>query len=693
MNHMLSNPRAQVALVLSLACSTAAAQSQMSQYAQVVQAVGDPVAAIPGATISATSNFDFPIIDQRGTVLYRARMAGAVTGVDDRAYFMGRASGDVHMVVRAGDQAPGCPAGTLLRNNSASGSSGLTSMPRISPFGEILFFQSALYDPINSANTPTTADSALFWGTAVSLMLLSREGDQVPYLADLPTYGVQTFFYQNDVINSSGQVVFMTTLVVGSGTPAVTSANDTVMFTGVPGNLSVVSREGSVLLTGEVVIPVSGSTISSIVQINEGGMVLHDQRFSTAVPSTATTANDSALAIWVGGNDIIVAREGQQAPGLPAGVLFATPSLNWTPAVGPGAFTRSGNMLLLAGLDGGGTSTSNDSALFFGGLNGWQPVLRKGDLCPGLANGEQFGAVGNASMMCDDAGHVTFIATLTGASVTAANDTSIWVGTPGNLTMLAREGDLAPGLVPSVNGAWHFEQIFQGSQTPYLVDGGAMLWQASVTDGVTTGQGAWYSYTPTQGLRVLAQPGTDSLTTALGTGAWINTGVVGTFNSGDGGPVWVNNRGDFAVKANIAGAPTSAIVRGHVGAMVATPSSVPVATGGTQAMHLDAGPANAGNLYIVVGSLSGTRPGFDFGGQHVPLNMDGWFNLTLQAANSAVLSNTMGVLDAQGRATAFFNFPSGYPAFAGTHIDNAFAAINGSGIVTMVSEPASLFVY
>src|SRR5215813_4744267 len=177
--------QAQVALVLSLACSMVVAQTQSNQNLQVVQAVGDPVAAIPGATISAASNFDAPVIDQRGTVLYRGRMAGGVTGADDRAYFMGRASGDVHIAVRAGDQAPGCPAGVLLRSSSAtSGSAGLSNAPRISPSGEILFFQSALYAPGDPSLTPSTADSALFWGPAGSVMLLAREGDQVPCLPD-----------------------------------------------------------------------------------------------------------------------------------------------------------------------------------------------------------------------------------------------------------------------------------------------------------------------------------------------------------------------------------------------------------------------------------------------------------------------------------------------------------------------------
>src|SRR5262249_15162718 len=145
------------------------------------------------------------------------------------------------------------------------------------------------YNPTDPSQTPSTADSALFWGPAGGVMLLAREGDQVSCLPDLPVYGQQNFSNQFDVIGGNGAVLFTTSLVIGSGVPAVTSANDTVMLTGYPGALSVVCREGSVLPTGEVVIPVSGSTMSFINQINEAGVVLHELRFSTAAPSTATS--------------------------------------------------------------------------------------------------------------------------------------------------------------------------------------------------------------------------------------------------------------------------------------------------------------------------------------------------------------------------------------------------------------------
>ncbi|HEX5052880.1 MAG TPA: choice-of-anchor tandem repeat NxxGxxAF-containing protein, partial [Planctomycetota bacterium] len=309
-------------LVLSLACTSAAAQSLLSQYGEVIMAVGSDVPGLPGVTINSAANFDGPIIDQNGTVLFRARMVGGgVSASDDRAYFMGRNSADLRVVLRSGDQAPGLAPGILMRTATGTGPTG---SPRISPFGEILFFSSSLYD---GAVTVTAAnDTALFWGPPSALTVLAREGDPVIVSGVAPgyTYGSQSFSLQNNVINASGIALFSTQLL---GAPA---DSDAVMIAGTPSGLLKVFQEGDVM-GGAVVIPVSGTTTMSFInQINEAGWVLHEVRFSTTT-GTATIADDRALAIWTpGSGDVLIAREGQQAPGLAAGINFATPASSWT---------------------------------------------------------------------------------------------------------------------------------------------------------------------------------------------------------------------------------------------------------------------------------------------------------------------------------------------------------------------------
>jgi len=83
--------------------------------------------------------------------------------------------------------------------------------------------------------------------------------------------------------------------------------------------------------------------------------------------------------------------------------------------------------------------------------------------------------------------------------------------------------------------------------------------------------------------------------------------------------------------------------------------SISVATGDAIGLTLDAGIGNAGKTYLVMGSLSGTSPGFDIAGLHVPLNWDWFSEATLVMSGSAYFVDFMGTLDASGEATATFD--------------------------------------
>ncbi|HEX6811229.1 MAG TPA: choice-of-anchor tandem repeat NxxGxxAF-containing protein [Planctomycetota bacterium] len=684
---MACSSRAATLLLLSLASTTAAAQSILSQHGQIVQACGDAVAAVPGVTISSTtSNFDSPVMDQNGTIVYRARLAGAVTTLDDRAYFMGRANGDLAMILRAGDQAPGLPAGIFLRSDTGS-AQGPNSAIRISPYGEILFWHSTLSDDAGPAVT-TANDTALFWGPAGNFTVLAREGDQVPFLPAGINYGPLSISLQNNAINASGEVLFPATLL-----GAITTANDSVLITGSPGNLVAVSREGDVLPNGEVVIPVSGSTMSFINQINQVGQVLHELRFDVNLPSTATAANDRALAIWSGGTDTIIAREGQQAPGLPAGVLFATPTNGWTVDMGGAAFTLTGKTAFFASLDGGGTLPGvDDRALYFGGIGGLNVVMRRGDACPGLP-GITFGVIGTSGLTCNET-EVAFVGFTVGG--TTADDSGLWRGSNlGNLTQIAREGDNVPTsvLAPSLNGPWKFGQFNNGTNNVLLNGRGDLMFQATVTDSVAT-KNVWLCSSAGLGLQLLLDY-TETFTTPLGSGTLQSVSSTAGFNSGDGGQPHFNNQGDFVVRPGLLAPVQGFVMRGHVGSLQAKPASISGIFGGTQYWAIDCGPAQAFNIYAVISSATGTRPGVPspLGPQTIPLNFDAWTQLSLDLANSSVYTNSLWFLDAQGRSTASFNLPGGLPGAQGLELHHAVVVLNGNLASTFVSEPASMRVY
>src|SRR5262245_29827861 len=82
-------------------------------------------------------------------------------------------------------------------------------------------------------------------------------------------------------------------------------------------------------------------------------------------------------------------------------------------------------------------------------------------------------------------------------------------------------------------------------------------------------------------------------------------------------------------------------------------TAISAATGGSTGFYLQAGPANAGRSYLVVGGTSGSSPGTTLpGGIVVPVNADATTTALLQAANTAALPNVFGNLDAGGRAVA-----------------------------------------
>ncbi len=125
----------------------------------------------------------------------------------------------------------------------------------------------------------------------------------------------------------------------------------------------------------------------------------------------------------------------------------------------------------------------------------------------------------------------------------------------------------------------------------------------------------------------------------------------------------------------------------------ATPLSLSLSAGGIQDMTLDVGPGFAGDFYLVLGSLSGTQPGFVYETFQVPLNADVYFAHTLTSPNAPPLSGQFGVLDANGTGLTRFTLPPGtQPALAGSVVDHAAFVIDSGPIplLTVVTNPVGL---
>ncbi|HHI79104.1 MAG TPA: hypothetical protein ENK02_03920 [Planctomycetes bacterium] len=110
-----------------------------------------------------------------------------------------------------------------------------------------------------------------------------------------------------------------------------------------------------------------------------------------------------------------------------------------------------------------------------------------------------------------------------------------------------------------------------------------------------------------------------------------------------------------------------------------------------QSLRLEAGDTNAGKFYLLLGSLSGPKPGFNYAGLHVPLNPDAYFSWTAsQGPNALFLRSSFGVLDANGRASTKFILPPGIPnSLLWLRFWHSYLVFDSKGF-TMASNPVPL---
>jgi hypothetical protein len=125
-------------------------------------------------------------------------------------------------------------------------------------------------------------------------------------------------------------------------------------------------------------------------------------------------------------------------------------------------------------------------------------------------------------------------------------------------------------------------------------------------------------------------------------------------------------------------------------ALTSDTDTISEATGGTANFTLNAGAANAGRDYLLLGSISGTSPGTPLpGGMAVlPLNWDVFTQIVISLLNSPVFHNFLNVLDGSGMETATMSFGP-VPGAAG--IDMHFAFLLASPF-DFVSNPVKISI-
>jgi len=233
-----------------------------------------------------------------------------------------------------------------------------------------------------------------------------------------------------------------------------------------------------------------------------------------------------------------------------------------------------------------------------------------------------------------------------------------------NGAVLAHKGQTHPDIAPFV-----FTSL--GSGPVHIDNQGRALWYAAWSDGSSSNEG-WFLDD-----ELIIQEG---VTLAEGVPIFSVTGNARTSDLSDDG-------GYFLFRGRTDG-NHNAVFRTRLLPLTAEGGQISVSGGGTQELTLDAGPAHAGKLYLVAGSLSGTSPGTPLPLVTVPLNQDSYLVLSITKANQAPFVNTFGVLDGQGRGSAAIALPpgTGIVGLAGLTAHHAFVALDP---VTAAAEFAS----
>ncbi|MHC4943195.1 MAG: choice-of-anchor Q domain-containing protein [Planctomycetota bacterium] len=95
--------------------------------------------------------------------------------------------------------------------------------------------------------------------------------------------------------------------------------------------------------------------------------------------------------------------------------------------------------------------------------------------------------------------------------------------------------------------------------------------------------------------------------------------------------------------------------------------------GGDIDFAIDAGAANANRSYVLLGTLTGTVPGFGLpGGMTLPLNWDGFTDLVVMFLNNFYFVDFLGQLDGSGQMTATLHVPGLFPIWVGEIMQYAY---------------------
>lgn len=332
--------------------------------------------------------------------------------------------------------------------------------------------------------------------------------------------------------NDSGKIAFQALL---AGNPLFAFNNKDSIWTDANGSLAMLALQGSAA--------VGGQPDSVYLNFNAGPTLnnLGQTAFSTQRFGYDPTII-SQSGVWIGDAVSIrpVALGGQAAPGTSSGTLFRNTGSDF----GMPRINNHSQTAFIAFLDlgAGDVTEDNDSGIWLDDAGALELVVRKGSPTPGLTD-TNFHLIGESIL--NDAGQVAFTSMLNSSGV---QRDSVWLSHAGNLSLLAKAGDHAPG-TPTDTEFLDFRQLNLNSNGQVLFE--ALLKSEVAGINSSNDHGIW-ALDPAGKLTLIAREG-DQLDVDRGPGIDSRTiaelSFVGTTGNAEGRPSSFNNRGQLAFTA------------------------------------------------------------------------------------------------------------------------------------------------
>ena len=306
--------------------------------------------------VSLSGFFD-PLINAQGEVAFRSALSGASVNATNNQAIWSTASGSLLPVVRKGDP-----------TQSATGNSNFGALwnTKLNDAGQV-----AVSADLTTIETGTIPESGLWLSGAGPLNPIARDFDPAP---GGPAGSQFNIGMSVDLsLNSAGQIAFRASL--RPSVPAgVDSTNDQGIWTSGGGSLSLLAREGD-----QAPDTPAGAKFAffNSPRLSNGGAISFLGELQSNAALGINSTNDAGIWSDGSGSVQLVAREGDQAPGMPMGALFS--DLNGRASVSF-ASNSAGHVAFVANVIGGGTTSADNRGLWVQDENGnLRLVLRRGD--------------------------------------------------------------------------------------------------------------------------------------------------------------------------------------------------------------------------------------------------------------------------------------------------------------------------